>query len=148
MSDNSTVLQLSPEDFSLSDYDNVRITLPEKPSISREDVDAQLFGFVLSTGRSVNSIDDLDDEWVKGNFEGLSTIEDVRQAIVDDYERNLELEYSDMKYRACCDALSSGSRAKWTRPWLQATWRACARRTRRVSRPCTCRSSSICATSP
>ena len=74
MSDNSTVLQLSPEDFSLSDYDNVRITLPEKPSISREDVDAQLFGFVLSTGRSVNSIDDLDDEWVKGNFEGLSTI--------------------------------------------------------------------------
>ena len=82
MSDNSTVLQLSPEDFSLSDYDNVRITLPEKPSISREDVDAQLFGFVLSTGRSVNSIDDLDDEWVKGNFEGLSTIEDVRQAIV------------------------------------------------------------------
>ena len=105
MSDNSTVLQLSPEDFSLSDYDNVRITLPEKPSISREDVDAQLFGFVLSTGRSVNSIDDLDDEWVKGNFEGLSTIEDVRQAIVDDYERNLELEYSDMKYRACCDAL-------------------------------------------
>ena len=88
MSDNSTVLQLSPEDFSLSDYDNVRITLPEKPSISREDVDAQLFGFVLSTGRSVNSIDDLDDEWVKGNFEGLSTIEDVRQAIVDDYERN------------------------------------------------------------
>lgn len=105
MSDNSTVLQLSPEDFSLSDYDNVRITLPEKPSISSEDVDAQLFGFVLSTGRSVNSIDDLDDEWVKGNFEGLSTIEDVRQAIVDDYERNLELEYSDMKYRACCDAL-------------------------------------------
>ena len=53
----------------------------------------------------MNSIDDLDDEWVKGNFEGLSTIEDVRQAIVDDYERNLELEYSDMKYRACCDAL-------------------------------------------
>ena len=41
MSDNSTVLQLSPEDFSLSDYDNVRIALPEKPSISREDVDAQ-----------------------------------------------------------------------------------------------------------
>ena len=148
MSDNSTVLQLSPEDFSLSDYDNVRITLPEKPSISREDVDAQLFGFVLSTGRSVNSIDDLDDEWVKGNFEGLSTIEDVRQAIVDDYERNLELEYSDMKYRHVATLWSSGSRAKWTRPWLQATWRACARRTRRVSRPCTCRSSSICATSP
>jgi trigger factor len=35
----------------------------------------------------------------------LSTIAEVREAIKEQYDREIELQYSDIKFRACCDAL-------------------------------------------
>lgn len=105
MSETLRVIELDPKDYKLNDYDNVRITMPAKPMLSEEDVDAQLFEYVLSGGKHINSIADLDDEWVQSNFEGMSTIDDVRQAIKDQYDHDLEFEYSDIKYKTCADAL-------------------------------------------
>lgn len=105
MAEASEALKLNPKDFKLSSYDNISITMPEKPSMDEDDVDAQLFQYVISSGKNIKSIADLDDEWVKNNFDGLETIDDVRQAIKDDYDHELEFEYSDMKFRACCDEL-------------------------------------------
>ena len=105
MAKSNQVVDLNPKDFSLSDYDNVRIVMPAKPPLSEEDVDAQLFEYVLSGGKHINSISDLDDSWVQANFEGMSTIAEVREAIKAQYDRELEYQYSDIKFRACCDAL-------------------------------------------
>lgn len=99
------IIDLDPKDFKLNDYDNVRITMPAKPAMTEDDVDAQLFEYVLSGGTHIKSIADLDDEWVKANFEGLETIEDVRQAIKDDYDRSIAFEQSDIKFQECCKAL-------------------------------------------
>ncbi len=105
MSGATEPLQLDPADFKLNDYDNIRITMPEKPSMSEEDIDAQLFEYVLSSGKEIKSIADLDDDWVRAHFDGLQTVADVRQAIVDQYDKELEYEYSDLKFKACSDAL-------------------------------------------
>lgn len=105
MAETNKVIELDPKDYKLNDYDNVRITMPAKPALSEEDVDAQLFEYVLSGGKHINSIADLDDAWVQSNFEGMSTIEEVRQAIKDQYDHDLEFEYSDIKYKLCADAL-------------------------------------------
>ena len=99
------VIDLDPKDFKLSDYDNVRINMPVRPSMSPEDIDAQLFEYVLSSGRDIKSIADLDDDWAKENFTGLETIDDVREAIKDQYAREVDLEYSNIKFVTCCDAL-------------------------------------------
>ena len=105
MAETNKVIELDPKDYKLNDYDNVRITMPAKPALSEEDVDAQLFEYVLSGGKHINSIADLDDAWVQNNFEEMSTIEEVRQAIKDQYDHDLEFEYSDIKYKLCADAL-------------------------------------------
>ena len=105
MAETNKVIELDPKDYKLNDYDNVRITMPAKPALSEEDVDAQLFEYVLSGGKHINSTADLDDAWVQSNFEGMSTIEEVRQAIKDQYDHDLEFEYSDIKYKLCADAL-------------------------------------------
>ena len=105
MSEEKQIVDLDPSKFKLNDYDNVRITMPAKPAMSEEDIDAQLFEYVISGGKDINSIADLDDDWVKSNFDGLETIGDVREAIRDQYDKDLEYEYSDIKFRACCDAL-------------------------------------------
>ena len=105
MAETNKVIELDSKDYKLNDYDNVRITMPAKPALSEEDVDAQLFEYVLSGGKHINSIADLDDAWVQSNFEGMSTIEEVRQAIKDQYDHDLEFEYSDIKYKLCADAL-------------------------------------------
>lgn len=105
MTAENQVENLNPKDFSLSDYDNVRIVMPSKPPLSEEDIDAQLFEYVLSGGKQINSIADLDDSWVQSNFEGMSTIAEVRDAIKAQYDREIEYRYSDIKFRACCDAL-------------------------------------------
>ncbi|MDO4290257.1 MAG: hypothetical protein Q4C41_03390 [Eggerthellaceae bacterium] len=105
MNGETKALELDPKDFKLNDYDNLRITMPQKPALSEEDVDAQLFEYVLSTNGAIKSVSELDDEWVRRNFEGLETLDDVRQAIKDDFDRETEIEYSDIKFHACSDAL-------------------------------------------
>ncbi len=105
MADTRQFIELDPKDFKLNDYDNVRIEMPAKPALSEEDVDAQLFEYVASSGKKIKGIADLDDDWVKANFDGLETIDDVRQAIKDQYDHDLEFEYSDIKFRTCADAL-------------------------------------------
>ena len=92
MPETAKVIELDANDFKLNDYDNLRIIMPAKPTLSEDDVDAQLFEYVLSGGKQIQSIADLDDEWVQNNFEGLSTIEEVRQAIKDQYYYDLEFE--------------------------------------------------------
>ena len=92
MPETAKVIELDANDFKLTDYDNLRIAMPAKPTLSEDDVDAQLFEYVLSGGKQIQSIADLDDEWVQNNFEGLSTIEEVRQAIKDQYDHDLEFE--------------------------------------------------------
>lgn len=42
---------------------------------------------------------------MKKHFDGLETVADVRNAIKDQYDRELEFQYSDIKFRNCCDAL-------------------------------------------
>ena len=105
MSEASQVIELDPKDFKLNDYDNVCIQMPLRPALTKEDIDAQLFEYVISGGKDIQSLADLDDDWVKANFEGLETIDEVRTAIVDDYNKSMEFEESDIKFRACCDAL-------------------------------------------
>lgn len=105
MAQSQGMTDLNPADFTLSDYDNVHIEMPLKPRMSEEDIDAQLFEYVASGGKKLQSIADLDDAWVRANFDGLETVADVRQAIKDQYDREIEYEYSDIKFRNCCDAL-------------------------------------------
>lgn len=100
-------IELDPKDFKLSDYDNVHISMPRKPELSEDDVDAQLFEYVASGGKKINSIADLDDDWVQNNFDGMSTIDDVRQAIKDEYDRELEYQYADIKLKECGDVFIS-----------------------------------------
>lgn len=103
--ENKQILDLDPKQFKMNDYDNVRITLPSKPPMTAEDIDAQLFQYVISGGKQIQSIADLDDDWVKSNFDMYETIDDVRQAIKDQYDHDMEFEMSDLKFRVCCDAL-------------------------------------------
>lgn len=98
-------MKLDLDAFSLNDYDNARIEMPQKPSMSEEDVNAQLLEYAISTGADVSSVDELDEAWVTSMFDGLSTVDEVRQAIVDEYDKELEQEYGSMKYQRCCDAL-------------------------------------------
>ena len=105
MPENKRVVDLDPKQFKLNDYDNVRITLPKKPEMTAEDIDAQLFEYVISGGKHIKSLADLDDDWVKANFDVYETIDDVRQAIKDQYDQEMEYQLSDIKFRACCDAI-------------------------------------------
>ena len=65
MNGEATTLELDPSNFKLSCYDNLSITMPQKPALSEDDIDAQLFEYVLSTNGSIKSVAELDDEWVK-----------------------------------------------------------------------------------
>ncbi len=105
MEQDKRILDLDPADFKLSDYDNLRIDMPKKHELSEEDIDAQLFEYVISGGKDIQSINDLDDEWVRANFDGLNTIGDVRQAIKDQYDKEVDYEYRNIKFANCCDAL-------------------------------------------
>ena len=99
------IIDLDPKQFKMNDYDNVRITMPAKPAMTADDIDAQLFQYVVSGGKKIKSIADLDDDWVKANFDMYETIDEVRQAIKDQYDHDMEFEMSDLKFRVCCDAL-------------------------------------------
>lgn len=105
MEQDKRMLDLDPAGFKLNDYDNIRIEMPKKSELSEEDIDAQLFEYVLSAGKEIQSINDLDDSWVKANFDGLNTVADVRQAIKDQYDKEVEYEYRNIKFANCCDAL-------------------------------------------
>lgn len=105
MTSATQIIDLDPKDFTLKEFDNVRITMPAKPAMSEEDVEAQLFEYVISGGKHIQSIADLDDEWVKANFEGLNTLEDVKAAIKADYDQHITFEQSDIKFQACSKAL-------------------------------------------
>ena len=75
MSEPTKIIDLDPAKYTLNDYDNVRITLPPKETMTEEDIDAELFQYVISSGKNIKSIADLDDEWVKRAFEGMETID-------------------------------------------------------------------------
>lgn len=99
------VLELDLDAFSLNDYDNARIEMPLRPSMCEEDVNAQLLEYAISTGAKVSSVDELDEAWVRSMFDGLNTVDEVRQAIVDEFDKELEQEYVSIKYQKCCEAL-------------------------------------------
>ena len=52
----STTFQLDPADFELSDYGPVRISLPSIPAVTEEDIEAQLFSFVVASAHKGSSI--------------------------------------------------------------------------------------------
>lgn len=105
MAQEKTMLDLDPADFKLSDYDNIRIEMPKKDELSEEDIDAQLFEYVLSSGKEIQSINDLDDSWVQAHFDGLATVGEVREAIKEQYDKEVDFEYRNIKFATCCDAL-------------------------------------------
>lgn len=105
MSETKKIVDLDPKDFKLNDYDNVRIIMPVKPELSEEDIDSQLLEYAQSTGMDIQDVSELDDNWVKSFFDGLETLDDVREGIKNQYDNELEYEYSDIKFRTCCDAL-------------------------------------------
>lgn len=105
MAQEKTMLDLDPADFKLSDYDNIRIEMPKKDELSEEDIDAQLFEYVLSSGKEIQSINDLDDSWVQAHFDGLGTVGEVREAIKEQYDKEVDFEYRNIKFATCCDAL-------------------------------------------
>lgn len=102
------IIDLSTKDFTLSDYDNVRITMPAKPVLSIEEIDDEIRGYVLSLGnKHLSGLSELDDDFVKENLgdQGFETLEEVRQAIVDEFERSVDFARSDEKYQKCCQVL-------------------------------------------
>lgn len=105
MSETKKIVDLDPKDFKLNDYDNVRIIMPVKPELSEEDIDSQLLEYAQSTGMDIQDVSELDDNWVKSFFDGLETLDDVREGIKNQYDNELEYEYSNIKFRTCCDAL-------------------------------------------
>ena len=105
MAETRQIVDLDPRDFTLNDYDNVHITMPVKPELSEEDVDAQLLEYARSTGVDIQNVSELGDGWAQSFFDGMSTIDEVREAIKNQYDNELEYEYSTIKFHACCDAL-------------------------------------------
>lgn len=109
MSDIAEESELNPEDFTLSDYGNVHITLPARSSVTADDVDAQLFGYVASANRDsgVVSVADIDDTWVQANFgtQGISSLTELRNAIKDDLEKGLNADYEELRFQRCMNAV-------------------------------------------
>lgn len=104
----STTFQLDPADFELSDYGPVRISLPSIPAVTEEDIEAQLFSFVVASahkGSSIKSLADLDDAWVRDHFEGMSTMEDLKASIKQDLEKTSRMGLENYKLQCCNDAL-------------------------------------------
>ena len=75
--------QLDLSAFALSSHDSVHIVMPPQPVATDDDIDAQLFVYVASaTNHSpIRSIGDLTDEWVKSQFDGISTMAELRAGI-------------------------------------------------------------------
>ncbi len=102
-----TVPQLDLSAFALSSLDSVRVVMPPAPVATDDDVDAQLFVYVASaTNHSpIRSIGDLTDEWVKGQFDGINTMAELRAGIKQDLERQGMVAWNNTKFQKCSDAL-------------------------------------------
>ena len=99
--------QLDLSAFALSSHDSVHIVMPPQPVATDDDIDAQLFVYVASaTNHSpIRSIGDLTDEWVKGKFDGISTMAELRAGIKQDLERQGMVAWNNTKFQKCSDAL-------------------------------------------
>ena len=102
-----TAPQLDLSAFALSSHDSVHIVMPPQPVATDDDIDAQLFVYVASaTNHSpIRSIGDLTDEWVKGQFDGISTMAELRAGIKQDLERQGMVAWNNTKFQKCSDAL-------------------------------------------
>ncbi|MEG0990650.1 hypothetical protein [Gordonibacter sp.] len=107
MEDTTTPPELDPSTFALAAYDSVTVVMPPLPVATDDDIDAQLFEFVASAkkGSGITSIADLDDGWVQANFEGMSTIAELRRALKLDLEKQGRNNWSNLKFSKCADAL-------------------------------------------
>ncbi len=107
MEDTAIASNLDPKAFSLSAYDNVKISMPPIPMAEEGDIDAQLFGYVASAekGSGITSIADLDDAWVQKTFEGLDSVRALRAAIKRDIEKQGRRDWDNLKFQKCLDAL-------------------------------------------
>jgi trigger factor len=95
------------EEIGLSGFERVAIELPPEPTITSDDVDAELFGYVASApkGSTITSISDLDDAWATQTFDGLSSIGELRASIQGRLEQEGRYAYETLKYQRCADAL-------------------------------------------
>lgn len=107
MEDAINLSKLDSSAFSLTAYDSVSVVMPPLPVATDDDIDAQLFEFVASAKKDsgITSIADLDDVWVSANFDGMSTIAELRRAIKLDLEKQGRNGWSNLKFSRCADAL-------------------------------------------
>lgn len=96
-------------EFELSDYDGVAITMPPAPTVSEEDIDAQLFTYVANApkGSGIVSIADLDDAWVAETFPDLGTLAALRDSIRKSLMEEMTEALETYRYLQCADALIS-----------------------------------------
>lgn len=105
--DSTEAPQLDPSAFSLSDYGSVRAELPAHEVPSEADIDAQLFGYLMTFGKDsgATSLADVDDAWVKANFGDVSSVEELRGIIRRDLEMREKERYGELAYRLCAEEL-------------------------------------------
>ncbi len=107
MEDTASLPELDASAFSLTAYDSVSVVMPPLPVATDDDIDAQLFEFVASAKKDsgITSLADLDDAWVSSNFEGMSSLVELRRALKLDLEKQGRNNWSNLKFSKCADAL-------------------------------------------
>lgn len=97
--------------FSIDDFDVLVVDVPQRPEVVEEDIDAQLFEYVASgwrgDGKRMNKLSDIDDEWVKGKFPNIGTVEELRRTIREDLEKRADEAVQEFKIRECSKELVS-----------------------------------------
>lgn len=97
--------------FSIDEFDELAIDVPQRPEVVEGDIDAQLFEYVASgwrgDGKRMNKLSDIDDEWVKGKFPNIGTVEELRRTIREDLEKRADEAVQEFKIQECSKELVS-----------------------------------------
>ena len=85
----------------------LKITMPPKPKVSEEELEAQLFSYIANAPKDsqLTTIADLDDEWAEGMYPGIGGIEGLRNTIQAQIAAEQEYAYEAMKTALIEDAL-------------------------------------------
>lgn len=101
------VPQLNPDDFKMTNYEGLKLEMPQRPAATDQDVDAQLFGYLASSGMD-KGLAELDDEWVRDMFGGIgvSTMSELRASIKVDLNRQSRMDWDNLKVRLASEQLA------------------------------------------
>ena len=105
----NNVQTIDSKDFEMTTCDQVEISLEKIRDVSKEDIDAELFTYVLAApkGSGITAVSDLDDTWVQENLPIYNNMEEVREAIKKDLAKQLADSFENRKYAKCVDVLVS-----------------------------------------